>query len=105
MTPGRKFWTTTSASRARRRTTSRPSSVCTSTAIERFPRLHTRKSALIPPTETPTQRPMSPMPGRSTLITSAPWSASSATAYGPVRAIDRSRTFTPASGPSRTEVV
>ena len=34
-----------------------------STAIERFPRLHMVYSALIPFTDTPTQRAMSPMPG------------------------------------------
>src|SRR5687767_8861831 len=45
---------------------------------------------------------MSPMPGRSTLITSAPWSASNVAAYGPVSAIDRSRTRTPCIGPVLT---
>ena len=73
----------TSASAASRRTMSTPSGVWRSTAIDRFPRLQTRNSELMPLTDTPTQRAMSPMPGRSTLITVAPWSASSAAAYGP----------------------
>ena len=45
------------------------------------------------------------MPGRSTFTTSAPWSASRVAAYGPVRAIDRSSTLTPARGPSLVRVV
>ena len=51
---------------------SRPASVRMSTAIERLPRLQTWNSALMPLTDAPTQRPMSPIPGRSTLMTSAP---------------------------------
>ena len=100
ITPGRKFCD--DARRPGRRAAGRcraPSGCWMSTAIERLPRLHTRYSALMPLTATPTQRAMSPMPGRSTLITSAPWSASSAAAYGPVSAIDRSRTLMPAIGP------
>ena len=54
----------------------------------------------MPLTDTPIHRAMSPMPGRSTFTTSAPWSASRVAAYGPVRAIDRSSTLTPARGPS-----
>ena len=53
----------------------------------------------MPLTDTPIQRAMSPTPGRSTLMTSAPWSASSAAAYGPVNAMDRSSTRTPFIGP------
>ena len=34
----------------------------------------------MPLTDTPTQRAMSPMPGRSTLTTDAPWSAKRAAA-------------------------
>src|SRR6478752_5246662 len=41
------------------------------------------------------------MPGRSTFTTSAPWSAISAAAYGPVSAIEKSRTRMPRSGPLR----
>ena len=43
-----------------------------------------------PPIATPTQRAMSPNPGRSTLTTSAPWSASMPTAHGPDSAMLRS---------------
>src|SRR4051794_2591694 len=56
----------------------------------------------MPLTATPTQRPRSPMPGRSTFTTSAPWSAMSAAAYGPVSAIEKSRTRMPRSGPLRS---
>ena len=67
--------------------------------MHRLPRLHTWYSALMPSTWMPIQRPISPNPGRSTFTTSAPWSASSATAYGPVAAIERSRMRMPWSGP------
>ena len=50
-------------------------------------------------TDTPIHRAMSPMPGRSTLTTSAPWSAISAVAYGPVNAIEKSSTRMPRNGP------
>ena len=43
---------------------------------------------------------MSPMPGDSTLMTSAPWSASIIAASGPEIITDMSTTFTPASGPA-----
>lgn len=72
MTPGRKFWTKTSVSFARDRTRSRPSSRWTSTAIDRFPRLHIWNRALSPFTDTPIHLAMSPTPGRSTLMTFAP---------------------------------
>ena len=65
----------------------------------RLPRLQTKKRELIPLTDTPIQRAMSPPPGRSTLMTPAPWSASNAAAYGPVKAIERSRTRIPSIGP------
>src|SRR5436190_20654640 len=42
------------------------------------------------------------IPGRSTFTTSAPWSAISAAAYGPVSAIEKSRTRMPRSGPRRS---
>src|SRR6478752_2456073 len=81
---------------------STPSGWWRSSAIERLPRLHVKYRALMPLTATPTQRPRSPMPGRSTFTTSAPWSAMSAAAYGPVSAIEKSRTRTPRSGPVRS---
>src|SRR5215207_9672479 len=56
----------------------------------------------MPLTDTPTQRPRSPIPGRSTFTTSAPWSAMSAAAYGPVSAMEKSRTRMPRSGPLRS---
>ena len=71
---------TTSDSAASRSTISAPSGWWRSSTIDRLPRLHTRKNALMPLTDTPIQRAMSPMPGRSTFTTSAPWSASSAVA-------------------------
>src|SRR3954447_6855572 len=92
----------TSDSAASRSAISTPSGWCRSSAIDRLPRLHVKYSALMPLTDTPTQRPRSPMPGRSTFTTSAPWSAMSAAAYGPVNAIEKSRTRMPASGPPRS---
>src|SRR4051812_31217761 len=92
----------TSDSAASRRAISTPSGWWRSSAIERLPRLHVKYSALIPLTDTPTQRPRSPIPGRSTFTTSAPWSAMSAAAYGPVSAIEKSRTRMPRSGPLRS---
>ena len=54
---------------------------------------------LIPPLNGgPQERVSSPAPGRSTLITSAPRSASSMVAYGPERIRVKSSTRIPASG-------
>ena len=53
-TPGRKFWTNTSAVGDKRRTTSAPASVDRSTAIDRLPRFRLAKYALIPPRPVPT---------------------------------------------------
>jgi hypothetical protein len=53
-------------------TISLPSSLRRLTAIEHVPRFTSAAIAEIPPTRTPTQRPMSPRPGGSTLITEAP---------------------------------
>ena len=48
-------------------------------------------------------RIMSPIPGDSTLMTSAPWSASIIPASGPEIMVERSMTLMPVSGPVLTE--
>src|SRR5438093_2371797 len=52
----------------------------------------------------PSRRPTSPLPGCSTLMTSAPISAISRVAYGPCWAIVKSRTRIPSSGPGITDL-
>ena len=96
-TPGRKFWTNTSAPDDNRRTTAAPASVDRSTAIDRLPRFRLAKYALMPPRPVPTVRMRSPATG-STLITSAPWSARTMVANGPDMLLVRSMTRVPASG-------
>ena len=83
-----------------------PSGVSKSIAIERLPRLQARLYDELkrPPSLSsmnggPQPRVSSPAPGRSTLITSAPRSASVWPAQGPARMRASSSTRTPASGP------
>jgi hypothetical protein len=95
MTPGRKFCTNTSASRASARTMAWPSGSRRFTASDRFPRLQICAMALTPPRATPTQRPMSPTPGASTLISSAPLSHRMPAAQGPASAMLRSTILMP----------
>src|SRR5712692_5716936 len=52
----------------------------------------------------PKARESSPLPGRSTLMTSAPRSARDCAAHGPASTRDRSMTLMPASGPIRSAV-
>src|SRR5581483_3858846 len=97
--PARKFVRNTSACFATASSTSRPRWSFRSTASERLPRLCASKYALSPrPRTTSKYRPGSPETGSSTLMTSAPRSASSAVAYVPCCQMLRSRTRMPASG-------
>jgi len=79
MTPGRKFSQTTSAPATRSRNTARPAGLVRSSATDFLLRLIARKYALSPSGRNggPIARIGSPPSGSSTLITSAPWSASS----------------------------
>ena len=73
MTPERKLLTTTSASASSRRSTALPSSVRVSTEMLRLFRLMDRKIGLSWPSLSGNElREMSPAPGRSTLMMSAP---------------------------------
>src|SRR5262245_11048543 len=87
---------TTSEPRARRRKSSRPSGEpLRSIVIERLLRLRKWKLAPLP---AGMPRVWSPSPGRSTLMTSAPRSASSSPAEGPAMMWPSSRTRSPSSG-------
>src|SRR5262245_32476282 len=101
-TPGRKFWTNTSARATSWRRISRPASLARFSAIERLPRFATWNRPDMPPREEPTARSTSPAPGGSTLTTSAPWSASSVVASGPEMTAEQSTMRTPARGRSIT---
>src|SRR5687768_6708604 len=97
--PGRKFSTTTSDERARRRARLRWRSDDRSRTTERLFRFKARKYAASSPTNGgPHARESSPVSGRSTLTTSAPRSASSIVARGPASTREKSATRTPASG-------
>src|SRR5919204_5246388 len=97
--PGRKFSSTTSARAQSSSTSSRPSGCLRSIATLRLLRLTARKYAASPPANGgPHARVSSPSPGRSTLTTSAPRSASTIVAYGPASTRDRSTTRSPTSG-------
>ena len=93
MTPGRNDSTTTSAVARSRSNTSLPSVDFRSTVSERRLRFHTRYPSYA--------RNGSP-PGGSTLMTSAPCSASSSTPSGPAIPHERSRMRTPSSAPGMT---
>src|ERR671935_1008525 len=97
--PGRKFSITTSAPTQRSSTRASPSGCLRSIATLRLLRLTARKYAASPPAYGgPQVRVSSPSPGRSTLTTSAPRSASTIVAYGPARTRERSTTRTPSRG-------
>ena len=83
ITPVRKFWMNTSAVGIRRFRTSAPSRVFRSRTMERLLRLLLRNEAEKPPRRLAAVRVWSPPCGFSTLITSAPWSASNIVAEGP----------------------
>src|SRR5262245_47551222 len=94
MTPGRKFSTRTSAFAASFSTSARPSGFLASRQIERFPRLLTMASAVMPPWPPPISRIQSPS-GGSTLIAAAPCNPSIAAQYGPATPWLMSTTVTP----------
>src|SRR5919204_3177745 len=99
--PGRKFSITTSAPTQRSSTRASPSGCLRSIATLRLLRLTARKYAASPPAYGgPQVRVSSPSPGRSTLTTSAPRSASTIVAYGPARTRERSTTRTPSRSAS-----
>ena len=83
MTPGRKFWTTTSAPAIRSSATARPASCWRSTAIDRLPRFWFSTNELMPLRLLGAHRARSPIVGDSTLTTSAPCSASTIVPNGP----------------------
>src|SRR5687767_4708732 len=100
-TPGRKLSTITSASRNRFVSRSRPSDCLRSRTTLRLFRLSARNGALSSPficnRRPPIARERSPS-GGSTLMTSAPRSASNIVQNGPAMTCDRSTTRTPSSG-------
>src|SRR5687767_1991479 len=92
--PGRKFSVSTSAFFSSLRTRSRPSGFCRSTARLFLLRLNTGKK---PAPAASSRRVLSPASG-STLITSAPRSASASPQEGPITMCANSTTRTPSSG-------
>src|SRR5271165_3992416 len=96
--PGRKFCTSTSAPAIKRRAAASAAGCFRSSASERLPRLEDTNIAVNSPSPA-VRRAMSP-PNGSTLMTSAPWSASSMVQTGPEMTVVRSITRIPASGPS-----
>jgi hypothetical protein len=70
--------------------------------MDRLPRLATQNMPDIPLRLLPSHRRMSPIPGGSTLTTSAPWSARSVAVNGPDTTADTSSTRTPSRGPAIT---
>ena len=98
-TPGRKFWTKTSAPATSRINTSNAAGLFRSRAIDRLLRLLLRNDAVNPARRLPPARVASPPSGASTLITSAPWSARIIVASGPETFDVRSTTRYPCSGP------
>ena len=70
-----------------------------SSTTQRLLRFQIMNGALSPLTKGGMPRAESPVPGCSTLITSAPWSASIIAQYGPDRWLVRSRTVRPSSDP------
>src|SRR5213594_1724450 len=96
--PGRKFSTTTSLLRARVRRISRPSRALRLSVTLFLPRLTDMKYVASPATNGGHFRVSSPLPGSSTLTTSAPMSASIMVQNGPASTRVRSSTRTPSSG-------
>ena len=78
-----------------------PSSVARSIVTDRLFRFTERKYVATPSASYggPHSRVSSPVPGRSTLTTSAPRSASSIVAYGPASTREKSAIRTPSSAP------
>jgi hypothetical protein len=101
-TPGRKFWSTTSARSARREKIAQPSGDERSTTMDRLPRFVTQNMPDMPLRLLPSHLRMSPIPGGSTFTTSAPWSARYVAVNGPESTADTSRTRTPSKGPPIT---
>ena len=95
MVPVRKFSMTTSASFTSRLTTSTASGVFRSSAMPRLFRLKSRYAAASPSLWGGQVRDSSPGPVSSTLMTSAPRSASSAPHQGPAMTRERSMTRMP----------
>src|SRR5918996_1404101 len=96
--PGRKFSVKTSAFLSSRRTSSLPSGFCRSTARLFLLRLNTGKK---PAPAASRRRVLSPASG-STLITSAPRSASTSPQEGPITMCANSTTRTPSSGSTKS---
>src|SRR5918996_4670957 len=96
--PGRKFSVSTSAFLSSLRTSSRPSAFCRSTAKLFLLRLNTGKN---PAPAASSRRVLSPSRG-STLITSAPRSASTSPQDGPITMCANSTTRTPSSGSTKS---
>src|SRR4029450_8471649 len=99
MVPGRKFSSRTSLFFASLRRTSRPSGAFRFRVMLFLLRFTDMKYVDSPPTNGGQLRVSSPLPGSSTLITSAPMSPSIIAQKGPARTPVRSSTRTPASGP------
>src|SRR5690349_13877820 len=98
MVPGRKFSTTTSAAASRRRRISCPSGALRSRVRLFLLRLTDRKYVASPCTNGGQPRVSSPLPGSSTLMTSAPMSPSDIVQKGPASTRVMSITRTPESG-------
>src|SRR5687768_7009390 len=96
--PGRKFSVSTSAFFSSLRTRSRPSGFCRSTARLFLLRLNTGKK---PAPAASRRRVLSPASG-SSLITSAPRSASTSPQEGPITMCANSTTRTPSSGSTKS---
>src|SRR6185437_14539173 len=96
--PGRKFSSNTSQCRTRSSTISRPRSVLRSITMDFLLRLIVRYSIDVSPEYSRQLRSSSPVTGRSTLMTSAPKSASIRPAVGAAMKLPSSSTRTPASG-------
>ena len=92
--PGRKFSTRTSAVSSNLRRTEIPSSDFRSRTIVRFPRptIFQNNVTSSEGSRHPMSRTVSPVPGRSTLMTSAPKSASCRAHPGPARTVEISTT-------------
>ena len=100
MTPGPKFSTRTSAPCTSRRNTPAPPGVLRSMAMPRLLRFIIRNAADSSPIlGGAVWRVSSPCGTFSTLITSAPMSASMSVHVGPAMTCVRSTTFSPANGP------
>ena len=67
--------------------------------MERLPRLQFRTALFMPPLENPELRVMSPIPGYSTFMTSAPSSANNIVATGPATTCVKSTILIPSNGP------